>query len=191
MHVLTVSPRRCEGTSSIAALSTGRLLVSAVTLCVSLCSSPFVQYRRGPWKSHRPGPQVSVSLAGTLSFLSLHGWTVLSELLWHAAPPPLCYSAARNKDGEAGLRASCQSGLLCGGNGSCGSVPASRLQAKAASVLVFAVQMRGGSACSHWPCRRTVMRSLVGEYSPFLSQLDRNGVDLKSNARLTWDFIPL
>lgn len=34
------------------------------SLCLRLCPSSFVQYRRGPWKSHRPGPQVSVSLTG-------------------------------------------------------------------------------------------------------------------------------
>lgn len=34
------------------------------SLCLGLCPSSFVQYRRGPWKSHRPGPQVSVPLIG-------------------------------------------------------------------------------------------------------------------------------
>lgn len=78
-----------------------------------------------------------------------------------------------NKDREASLHPSCQSGMLCRRNSGCGSVTAARQQCKPASVLCFAVQMRGGSVCSHWPCQQMVMRSLAGEYNGFLS--DRVG----------------
>lgn len=70
-----------------------------------------------------------------------------------------------NKEKDASLAQSCESGMLCRGNSSCGSVTA----CKPASVLRFAVQMRGGSVCSHWPCQQMVMRSLAGEYNRFLS----------------------
>lgn len=42
---------------------------------------------------------------------------------------------------------------------------ASLLQCKAASVLCLAVQMRGGSVYSRWPCQQTAMRSLEGEWN--------------------------
>lgn len=51
-------------------------------------------------------------------------------------------------------------GLLSRGNGS-GAQPA--------SVFFSAVQTRGGSVCSHWPCPQMEMRSWEGEYHGFLS----------------------